>query len=63
MYGWIWFPDGYRLQIEVMITERSTGITERAIENIQFTTSPYEIKVVNTPKYFKQGMPFRIKVC
>nr|BAJ05269.1 complement component C3 precursor [Diadumene lineata] len=62
-YRRIWFPEGYRLQIEAAITERSTGITERAMENaILFTSSPYKIKVVNTAKYFRPGLQFPIKV-
>lgn len=59
----IWFPEGHRLEIEAAITERSTGITERAIDNsILFTTSPYRIKFINTARYFRPGMPFPIKV-
>jgi len=64
VYRNIWFPEGYRLQVEAAITERSTGVTERAIDNsFLFTQSPYQIKVVNTAKYFRPGLQFPIKVC
>lgn len=58
-----WFPEGHRLQVEADVTEKSTGKTERAVENsIYFVTSPYRIQYVDTARYFKPGLPFVVKV-
>ena len=49
--GEIWFP------------ERATGEKETAVDkSCKFTSNPYLVEIIDTPKYFKPGMPFTVKV-
>lgn len=58
-----WYTEGYRLQIVANVQEQSTGRTATAVEDSTFfATSPYHIEYINTPRYFKPGLPFSIKV-
>ncbi|XP_028394711.1 complement C3-like [Dendronephthya gigantea] len=59
----LWFPDGKRLLIEAKVTEQATGTEEKAMDNkIYFTNSPLKISFKRSPKFFKPGVPFLIKV-
>jgi len=61
--GDLWFPEKSRLLVQADIIERATGNKERAVEkSCQFTSSPYLIKFKNTPKYFKPGLRYVVKV-
>ena len=60
----IWFPEKGRLQVKVDVIERATGNKETAEDrSCQFTSSPYLIEYINTPKYFKPGLRYVVKVC
>ena len=59
----LWFPDGKRLLIEAKVIEEATGKQEEVLDNtIYFTTSPVKISFKRTPKFFKPGVPFEVKV-
>ncbi|CAH3019175.1 unnamed protein product [Porites evermanni] len=59
----IWFPEKGRLQVKVDVIERATGNKESAEDrSCQFTSSPYLIEYINTPKYFKPGLRYVVKV-
>ena len=58
-----WFPDGKRLFIEAKVTEQATGHEEEALDNtIHFTNTPLQISFKRSPKFFKPGVPFEVKV-
>ena len=45
------------------VIERATGNKESAVDiSCQFTSSPYLIEYINTPKYFKPGLRYVVKV-
>nr|BAH22724.1 complement component C3 precursor [Nematostella vectensis] len=59
----LWFPDGFRLQIEATVIEKATGLRESVTDNsIHFTTTPFVIKYQETAEYFRPGLPFPVKV-
>lgn len=61
--GEIWFPEGGRLHVQADVTERATGEKETAVDkSCKFTSNPYLVEIIDTPKYFKPGMPFTVKV-
>ena len=61
--GGYWFPEKRRLQVEADIIEQATGNKESAVDkSCQFTSSPYLVEFKNTPKYFKPGLLFVVKV-
>ena len=61
--GNLWFPEKSRLQVQVDVIERATGNKESVLDNsCQFTSSPYLIEYKNTPKYFKPGLRYVVKV-
>ena len=61
--GNLWFPEKGRLLIEADVIERATGNKESAVDkSCQFTSSPYLIQFKNTPKYFKPGLRYVVKV-
>lgn len=45
------------------VIERATGNKESAVDiSCQFTSSPYLVEYINTPKYFKPGLRYVVKV-
>ncbi|PFX26602.1 cobra venom factor-like [Stylophora pistillata] len=61
--GEIWFPEGGRLHVQADVIERATGEKETAVDkSSKFTSNPYLVEIIDTPKYFKPGMPFTVKV-
>ena len=61
--GDYWFPEKGRLLVEADVIEQATGNKESAVDNsCQFTSSPYLIEFKNTPKYFKPGLRYVVKV-
>ena len=58
-----WFPDGKRLFVEAKVIEQATGHEEEALDNtIYFTNTPLQISFRRSPKFFKPGVPFEVKV-
>ncbi|KAL9988942.1 hypothetical protein ACROYT_G003438 [Oculina patagonica] len=61
--GVYWFPEMSRLVVQADVIERATGNKETVVDKTcQFTSSPYLIQFKNTPKYFKPGLRFVVKV-
>ena len=61
--GDYWFPEKGRLLVEADVIERATGNKQSAVDkSCQFTSSPYLIEFKNTPKYFKPGLRYVVKV-
>ncbi|CAB4009200.1 complement C3-like, partial [Paramuricea clavata] len=59
----VWFPDGKRLFIEAKVIEQATGQEEKALDNtVYFTNTPLKISFKRSPRFFKPGVPFEIKV-
>ena len=62
--GDCWFPEKAMLLVQADVIERATGNRESVVDrSCQFISSPYHIDFKNTPKYFKPGLPFVVKVC
>lgn len=61
--GNIWFPLKARLLVQVDVVEAVTG-NKATVEDrtCQFTSSPYRIAFKNTPRYFKPGLRYVVKV-
>ncbi|XP_064639161.1 A.superbus venom factor 1-like isoform X2 [Lineus longissimus] len=56
-------PEGTRLLIKVTVTEAATGKREQGSDSSAiFVTSPYVISYERTPRYFKPGLSFKVKV-
>ena len=61
--GDYWFPEKGRLLVQADVIEQATGNKESAVDkSCQFTSSPYHVEFKNTPKYFKPGLRFVVKV-
>ncbi|XP_078359507.1 A.superbus venom factor 2-like [Oculina patagonica] len=61
--SWLWLPVKWWLQVEADVIEQATGNKETAVDkSCQITSSPYLVEFKNTPKYFKPGLPFVVKV-
>lgn len=61
--GDLWFPEKSRLQVRAEVIERATGNSATVVDtSCQFTSSPYLIQFKDTPKYFKPGLRFVVKV-
>lgn len=57
------FPERCRLLVQADVIEQATGNKQSLVDkSCQFTSSPYVIEFKNTPKYFKPGLPFVVKV-
>ena len=61
--SWLELPVKWWLHVEAYVIERATGKKETAVDkSCLFTSSPYLVEFKNTPKYFKPGLPFVVKV-
>ncbi|XP_078345207.1 complement C3-like [Oculina patagonica] len=61
--GYLWFPENWCLLVQADVVERATGNRESVVDkSYPFKSSPYLIQFKNTPKYFKPGLPFVVKV-
>ncbi|XP_063966521.1 complement C3-like isoform X2 [Lytechinus pictus] len=63
-FGHDWFRnyEGCRLNVEVRVTESSTGVTEGAVDiSTMIVQSPYRFKTGQTIRYFKPALPYEVQ--
>eukprot|EP00057_Strongylocentrotus_purpuratus_P007516 XP_011661990.1 PREDICTED: complement C3 isoform X1 [Strongylocentrotus purpuratus] len=63
-FGLDWFRsyEGCRLNVEVVVTEASTGVTERAVDiSTMIVRSPYRFRTGQTVQYFKPALPYEVQ--